>query len=149
MDSEGLVQGVLVIPTETTQRVLGTKRQQVLQVLSDSLGSSESADDLLALAVRTFETVGDDGTTLCFCRAMAARQGRDTGTQVARRAAQHPGVPKAGHAQQNPNQGRLPASACAVFLRALWAVASYVVRWLQAVRSALQRQCASIKARTG
>lgn len=72
---DGAVAGVLVVCTETTSRVLATRRARLLQSLGTDMLRSDTIDELLALAIASLEQHAHD---LPFVRAYRRRPGGET-----------------------------------------------------------------------
>ena len=64
IDAQGEVQGVLVSPVETTQRVLATQRAAALKDFSAAMGGARVAAELPDLAVQAFARSTRDATRL-------------------------------------------------------------------------------------
>ncbi len=68
VDADGQVQGVLITPIETTQRVLAARRQEALEAVSDSLQRVRDASALPEAAARALAAHAADATALCCYR---------------------------------------------------------------------------------
>jgi PAS domain-containing protein len=72
VDGRGAIGGVLVMPAETTQRVLAEQRQRTLQAFSEALFQVTAIADLAGVAMRAMATATQGSTALWFYRTPKA-----------------------------------------------------------------------------
>ncbi|KQP37309.1 response regulator [Pseudorhodoferax sp. Leaf274] len=73
IDAQGTVQGIVLTPMETTQRVLAARRAAALQAFSAALGGARVAAELPDLATQAFAQSTRDATRLRCHRTPRAR----------------------------------------------------------------------------
>ncbi len=69
VDADGAIQGILITPVETTQRVLAAQRQAGLRAVSEAIERVVRAADLPDATSRALAASGQGATALCFYRS--------------------------------------------------------------------------------